>query len=133
MCFFSSRRTHTRSALVTGVQTCALPISRHLRRFVALLPNPLVIYDHHNDGALFRYAMDGFEEPDADALGPYPEVAQQLLSHDALKAQIERYFSEHPAARARRHHAMMDAEALRWAYSAANAEDRKSTRLNSSH
>src|SRR3546814_5565327 len=29
-CFFSSRRRHTRCALVTGVQTCALPISVHL-------------------------------------------------------------------------------------------------------
>src|SRR3546814_3834806 len=30
MCFFfSSRRRHTRCALVTGVQTCALPISGH--------------------------------------------------------------------------------------------------------
>src|SRR3546814_13743533 len=27
--FFSSRRRHTRCALVTGVQTCALPISFH--------------------------------------------------------------------------------------------------------
>src|SRR3546814_6497446 len=27
-CFFSSRRRHTRCALVTGVQTCALPIYR---------------------------------------------------------------------------------------------------------
>src|SRR3546814_9391357 len=26
-CFFSSRRRHTRCALVTGAQTCALPIS----------------------------------------------------------------------------------------------------------
>src|SRR3546814_1265859 len=26
-CFFSSSRRHTRCALVTGVQTCALPIS----------------------------------------------------------------------------------------------------------
>src|SRR3546814_7657621 len=26
-CFFSSRSRHTRCALVTGVQTCALPIS----------------------------------------------------------------------------------------------------------
>src|SRR3546814_7516157 len=26
-CFLSSRRRHTRCALVTGVQTCALPIS----------------------------------------------------------------------------------------------------------
>src|SRR3546814_5882876 len=29
-CFFSSRRRHTRCALVTGVQTCTLPISRIL-------------------------------------------------------------------------------------------------------
>src|SRR3546814_5064231 len=29
MFFFSSRRRHTRCALVTGVQTCALPISWH--------------------------------------------------------------------------------------------------------
>src|SRR3546814_10179120 len=27
VCFVSSRRRHTRCALVTGVQTCALPIS----------------------------------------------------------------------------------------------------------
>src|SRR3546814_19709675 len=29
--FFSSRRRHTRCALVTGVQTCALPIFRCIR------------------------------------------------------------------------------------------------------
>src|SRR3546814_6538529 len=29
MFFFSSRRRHTSCALVTGVQTCALPISGH--------------------------------------------------------------------------------------------------------
>src|SRR3546814_13509668 len=29
MFLFSSRRRHTRGALVTGVQTCALPICRH--------------------------------------------------------------------------------------------------------
>src|SRR3546814_3701901 len=33
---FSSRRRHTSSALVTGVQTCALPISA-VRRFVLVL------------------------------------------------------------------------------------------------
>src|SRR3546814_15529876 len=31
--FFSSRRRHTRCALVTGVQTCALPISRSVLVF----------------------------------------------------------------------------------------------------
>src|SRR3546814_10007699 len=32
--FFSSRRRHTRCALVTGVQTCALPISTNARSFI---------------------------------------------------------------------------------------------------
>src|SRR3546814_7238700 len=32
--FFSSRRRHTRCALVTGVQTCALPI--YLQRFAVV-------------------------------------------------------------------------------------------------
>src|SRR3546814_5647787 len=31
LCFFSSRRRHTRCALVTGVQTCALPICAAMR------------------------------------------------------------------------------------------------------
>src|SRR3546814_3478533 len=35
--FFSSRRRHTRCALVTGVQTCALPISR---RHAPVRPRP---------------------------------------------------------------------------------------------
>src|SRR3546814_11294906 len=33
--FFSSRRRHTRCALVTGVQTCALPIWRQARKIDA--------------------------------------------------------------------------------------------------
>src|SRR3546814_13518534 len=32
--FFSSRRRHTRCALVTGVQTCALPLIESLRRLM---------------------------------------------------------------------------------------------------
>src|SRR3546814_9382608 len=35
--FFSSRRRHTRCALVTGVQTCALPISAMLGQPVSML------------------------------------------------------------------------------------------------
>src|SRR3546814_9080785 len=34
--FFSSRRRHTRCALVTGVQTCALPISLARRKVITL-------------------------------------------------------------------------------------------------
>src|SRR3546814_3622365 len=32
--FFSSRRRHTRCALVTGVQTCALPISNNIAYYI---------------------------------------------------------------------------------------------------
>src|SRR3546814_7321891 len=35
--FFSSRRRHTRCALVTGVQTCALPIFRREERILLLM------------------------------------------------------------------------------------------------
>src|SRR3546814_3055616 len=38
--FFSSRRRHTRCALVTGVQTCALPISSSFGNF-GFQPNPV--------------------------------------------------------------------------------------------
>src|SRR3546814_4214081 len=38
--FFSSRRRHTRCALVTGVQTCALPISRGTTERLANLAAP---------------------------------------------------------------------------------------------
>src|SRR3546814_13272781 len=36
--FFSSRRRHTRCALVTGVQTCALPISAGMLGCLMLAP-----------------------------------------------------------------------------------------------
>src|SRR3546814_5699626 len=39
--FFSSRRRHTRCALVTGVQTCALPICPISTPEVAARPYPL--------------------------------------------------------------------------------------------
>src|SRR3546814_6786640 len=37
--FFSSRRRHTMCAVVTGVQTCALPIYRKARRALQVLAN----------------------------------------------------------------------------------------------
>src|SRR3546814_7743924 len=43
LCFlFSSRRRHTRCALVTGCQTCALPISLHSRIQVQVKLKPVV-------------------------------------------------------------------------------------------
>src|SRR3546814_14616861 len=51
MFFFSSRRRHTRCALVTGVQTCALPVTAPAAGTVAYARafrdyGPIVIIDH---------------------------------------------------------------------------------------
>src|SRR3546814_10018655 len=43
--FFSSRRRHTRCALVTGVQTCALPISARGGSIAALLGGAPFAFD----------------------------------------------------------------------------------------
>src|SRR3546814_1492537 len=48
--FFSSRRRHTRCALVTGVQTCALPIFHPLRPIQPHHENlsaPLSLHERH--------------------------------------------------------------------------------------
>src|SRR3546814_1076936 len=56
--FFSSRRRHTRCALVTGVQTCALPILIGIRNIVlAVNKMDLVDYDQAvYDGIAKDYA-----------------------------------------------------------------------------
>src|SRR3546814_16911751 len=48
---FSSRRQHTRCALVTGVQTCALPISPHIEAAAMIVARG----DHRGDFV----ALDG--------------------------------------------------------------------------
>src|SRR3546814_5493942 len=52
--FFSSRRRHTRCALVTGVQTCALPISRNLFDIAGYVFGPALvgILGDHATGAV---------------------------------------------------------------------------------
>src|SRR3546814_1328979 len=46
--FFSSRRRHTRCALVTGVQTCALPICAAFGKYISALPIVVPIDLHEN-------------------------------------------------------------------------------------
>src|SRR3546814_3435345 len=53
--FFSSRRRHTRCALVTGVQTCALPISEAnrdpVRRLRGRLEAPVTLWTSGDEKA----------------------------------------------------------------------------------
>src|SRR3546814_7957182 len=69
--FFSSRRRHTRCALVTGVQTCALPIFvgttspratdvlRELYRPLNLIETPMV-FTSRETAELTKYAANAF-------------------------------------------------------------------------
>src|SRR3546814_6319265 len=61
MFFFSSRRRHTRCALVTGVQTCALPIYWQLACHLNDLPEPgsYVTFDMCGERALIIRGEDG--------------------------------------------------------------------------
>lgn len=98
--------------------------TRDLRAFLARFDEPFVLFDYAADGALFDFAMAGFDLPDAviDKLDPAPGVNKTLILRDDVRRYIEVYFMEHPDEARRRHHAGIDAEALRWAFGKAIQE-----------
>src|SRR3546814_2857443 len=51
--FFSSRIRHTRCALVTGVQTCALPISNLFDVDPPIVPTRASVYPSQTNGLLY--------------------------------------------------------------------------------
>src|SRR3546814_6639794 len=126
--FVSSRRRHTRCALVTGVQTCALPISVDYERQLAEegLINPdyatfdsanwnepfltgkggIIIDVHSRAGVL----MNLLKQQDPEGWQDYVDVTGNLVGPDGE-------LHAHPTT----------------GYNGFLAIDRKSTRLNSSH
>src|SRR3546814_1310142 len=123
--FFSSRRRHTRCALVTGVQTCALPIYAASLTMGAgqFCTNPGLVI------ALEGSDLDAFVGAAAAALGQSP--AQQMLTpaiHSAFGRGVDA-LSGHDAVET-----LARGPAGEGANQAQAALlDRKSTRLNSSH
>src|SRR3546814_3817404 len=71
--FFSSRRRHTRCALVTGVQTCALPISGQLRHRAQM---PRVGQGGEHDDGLDDVVVDLVALLRVEGAPPYREVVQ---------------------------------------------------------
>src|SRR3546814_10611959 len=60
--FFSSRRRHTRCALVTGVQTCALPISplTRMKLELAMAPDIPEVAELQADIAEMEKMIEGY-------------------------------------------------------------------------
>src|SRR3546814_10086353 len=111
--FFSSRRRHTRCALVTGVQTCALPICAGIFMAGRLPPEPPFGKTACRPSPLVdevrRQSAFGLFERDALA----PGVIRDLVAADPADAEVARIGMPEVVARHR--------------------GDRKNTRLNSSH
>src|SRR3546814_4145065 len=74
--FFSSRRRHTRCALVTGVQTCALPISLVANN----IPDGMTVTLQSENGMLGigPFPFDG--EEDADLINAGKQTISELAS-----------------------------------------------------
>src|SRR3546814_5664057 len=116
--FFSSRRRHTRCALVTGVQTCALPI------FSEFGPQQWVGVIMANSGAhpmLILALVTGLMAVGRFFAGPVVKTLGQtgVLLGGAIMATVGIY--------------MFSIAEGNMAYVAAVFLDRKCTRLNSSH
>src|SRR3546814_8235772 len=94
--FFSSRRRHTRCALVTGVQTCALPIflGRWMRMFT--IPNQSSVAKAFNE-----FDADGRMKP-SSYYDRIVDVMEELIRFTILMrphaAQLVDRYSERKAA-----------------------------------
>src|SRR3546814_4254562 len=113
--FFSSRRRHTRCALVTGVQTCALPIFT--------LPNSRTHEAEADRIGVELAARAGYDPRAAVTLW------QKMGALSQGSAPPE-FLSTHPSAASRSADLTEAANKVMPLYRQA---DRKSTRLNSSH
>src|SRR3546814_5438603 len=100
-CFFSIRRRHTRCALVTGVQTCALPIFRRRNHPIGRRPprqitvhaHPAASRAHHGQTRCDRHATQTHQSltPLADRTAPPPPARD---TRPTTKPRSEEHTSE---------------------------------------
>src|SRR3546814_14523378 len=98
--FFSSRRRHTRCALVTGVQTCALPIYPSTYLFPAFHTPKKTMSENTLNQALRRI---GYTNEEMTAHG-FRAVASTLLNESGRwhPDAIEKSLAHHDPDRARK-------------------------------
>src|SRR3546814_9304522 len=138
--FFSSRRRHTRCALVTGVQTCALPIcyyeQHHNVRYTedAIKAAVELSSKYINDRKLPDKSIDVIDEVGAAELLKPDSRRRKTIGVkeiEAIVAKIARITAKSVSREAKESLRNLDAELKRVVYG--KYQDRKSTRLNSSH
>lgn len=94
-------------------------MTKRVRGFLNSASAPMIFADYANDLQFLHYVLAGFDLPDTQvyACGPTPWPVDVQIIHDRPTATlVEAYFEAHPAVRSRRHHALVDAEALRVAW-----------------
>src|SRR3546814_3720485 len=135
--FFSSRRRHTRCALVTGVQTCALPISIAAAR-VGYVDGDYVLNptnDQVKEGDLDLVVAGTHDavmmvESEANELSEEVMLGAVMFAHRECQPVIDAIIklAEKAAKEPWEMAPQADLSAAK-----KKLEDRKSTRLNSSH
>src|SRR3546814_5347897 len=114
--FFSSRRRDTRCALVTGVQTCALPISPIARKDLDAHPDQVFVVEVYVP-ATDTGAEHILKREDFTVYGLGEDVYDALWKNNPVKTGVRNRAIDYS----------------RSYFLIAVMVDRKSTRLNSSH
>lgn len=94
----------------------ALPDSEFcfaLRAFLGQLEDPIVLADAALDFKMLAHVLNGFG---CLRLPPAPSWRPMLVTFGDVLMQVEAHFEVQADAKTRRHHAMVDAEALRMAW-----------------
>lgn len=94
-------------------------MTKALRHFLLQDPSAVILADYAIDLQLLKYVLAGFDLPQeqVDCLGPEPLPALRMLPKEGtLERLIETWFLAHPDQQRRRHHALVDAQALRVAW-----------------
>jgi hypothetical protein len=94
-------------------------LSPNPTEFVRASANPAVMADYPTDLQLLQWALDGCGLPTTQTAkcGPKPNLIQTRMWKEGLAGRlVEDWFVAHPELSAKRHHALVDAQALRMAW-----------------
>lgn len=90
-------------------------MTRALRAYLTNFEEVSICYDFGADRAFCQVVLDGPEGIDADLLGPRPRGVRWDMVCD-MDSALERWWRDRPDSARYRHHALMDAQALRGAW-----------------